>query len=266
MCRKISLLRKVDEYFMDFLIFATNFANDKTMSLLLRLFLLKKVFLILALCTFSSEGISQLRITPKFSVGIMAGLTQNYEFTKRYRNSYQINTEKNIISRPLKTFGLYAEYSNNKYFNLNFQLKHIRIIQHQFQDSNGNVTFEPALTVSETLNSSLYYDYYLNNHWTISLGTYHNLKVLQGINLLNTPRGLDVRSLHINDNTYGATLKTAYQWRRLGIECGFMYPFKPVSRTSSTWFYVPTSFLQLKYRIFKSKLLKEEDKTKLYNL
>ncbi len=257
---------KVDEYFIGLLIFATNFATDNTMNLLYKLFIFKKIFLILALCTFSSEGFSQLRITPKFSVGIMAGFTQNYEFMERYRNSYQINKKRNTTLRPRITFGLYAEYSNNKNFNINLQIKNIRVIQHQYQDPNGNIAFDPALTVYETLNISLYYDYYLSNHWSVSLGVYQNYKVFQGFNLPNLPRGLDVRSLHINDNTYGATIKTAYQWRRLGIEGGFMYPFKPVSRTSSTWFYVPTAFLQLKYRIFKSKLLKEKDKTKLHNL
>jgi hypothetical protein len=85
--------------------------------------------------------------------------------------------------------------------------------------------------------------------------------VFHGFNLPEVPQGLDVHSIVTFDNVYGATAKTAYQWKRLGIEGGFMYPFKPVSRTISTLFYVPTAFLQLKYRVFKSKLLKEKDKT-----
>ena len=124
----------------------------------------KNNFLLFVLFLSSFKGFTQLRITPKFSIGIMAGFTQNYEFIKRYRNSHQISPEKNTISRPLKTFGLYAEYSNNKNFNINLQLKYIRIIQHQYHDSNGNVTFEPALAVYETLNTSFYYDYYFNNN------------------------------------------------------------------------------------------------------
>ncbi|HEY1053987.1 MAG TPA: hypothetical protein VGE24_02600 [Emticicia sp.] len=220
----------------------------------------KILFLFLAFLL-SFKGFSQLRLTPKFSIGVMTGFTQNYEFMERYRNSYQINSKKNTTLRPRITLGFYAEYSNNKNFNLNIQLKLIRIIQHQYQDPNGNIAFDPALTVYETLNTSLYYDYYLKSHWTVSLGAYQNHKLFQGFNLPNLPTGLDVRSLHIYNNTYGLTAKTAYQWNRLGIEGGFMYPFKPVSRTESTWFYVPTAFLQLKYRMFKSKLLKEKGKT-----
>ena len=221
----------------------------------------KKILFIFLLHLIYFKGTSQFRVTPKFSAGIMVGFSQNYEFMERYRNSYQINSNKNTTLKPRITLGLYAEYSNNKNFNLNLQLKLIRIIQHQYQDPNGNIAFDPALTVYETLNTSLYYDYYLKSHWTVYLGAYQNHKLFQGFNLPILPSGLDVRSLNVYDNTYGLTAKTAYQWKRLGIEGGFMYPFKPVSRTISTLFYVPTAFLQLKYRIFKSKLLKEKDKT-----
>lgn len=188
----------------------------------------------------------------KLSLGVLAGYTMNFEFTKSNSLYLSTTTEKSIDTKPRLSFGIYSEYKIGMKLSAGLQIKNIRVFQTLNQDMQGNPIFSHINAVYETINFSHYYTYNVNTHWRFSLGAYYNLKAFYGVDFVPIPSTSNFGgSLKVNNNMFGSLLKSEYQWRKLSLEGGFMYPFTSTSKSYSTQFYVPTAFLQLKYNFIK---------------
>jgi hypothetical protein len=208
---------------------------------------MKKYILIILLLLTPNEIFSQ-----KLSLGVLAGYTMNFEFTKSNSSYLSITTEKSIDTKPRVSFGIYSEYKIGKKLSAGLQIKNIRVIQTSNQDTEGNPIFSHINAVYETINFSHYYTYDMKAHWRFSLGAYYNLKAFYGMDLITIPSTNNYGGkLKVNNNVFGSLLKGEYKWRKLSLEGGFMYPFTSTSQSYSTRFYVPTAFLQLKYNFLR---------------
>lgn len=208
---------------------------------------MKKNILIILLLLTPNEVFSQ-----KLSLGVLAGYTMNFEFTKSNSSYLSTTTEKSIDTKPRLSFGIYSEYKIGKKLSAGLQIKNIRVIQTLNQDTQGNPIFSHINAVYETINFSHYYAYHVNANWRFSLGAYYNLKALYGIDFKPIPSTSNFGGkLKVNNNMFGSLLKGEYKWRKLSLEGGFMYPFTSTSHSYSTRFYVPTAFLQLKYNFLR---------------
>lgn len=188
----------------------------------------------------------------KLSLGVLAGYTMNFEFTKSNSLYLSTTTEKSIDTKPRLSFGIYSECKIGMKLSAGLQIKNIRVFQTLNQDMQGNPIFSHINAVYETINFSHYYTYNVNTHWRFSLGAYYNLKAFYGVDLVPIPSTSNFGGrLTVNNNMFGSLLKGEYQWRKLSLEGGFMYPFTSTSKSYSTQFYVPTAFLQLKYNFIK---------------
>jgi len=185
----------------------------------------------------------------KFSAGVLAGFTQNYEFTKYYTSYKPTNLEKSVNNGLNPSFGIYGQYEMTKKSSLALQVKYMRIIQQYFQDSVGVPVFKPTNAGYQCLNIASYYNFDINSKWSISIGAYNTMILFHGRDRADPPRNLFATSINVYSNSYGALGKVERRWNRVSVEGGFMYPFKPISKSRTILFYFPTAFLQLKYRL-----------------
>ena len=205
---------------------------------------MKRNLLLLVVLLIGTEGFAQ-----KFSLGVLAGISQNYEFTRRINphTSFTPPYSKNTVDNALNpTFGIFGAYTINKKHKVELEVRYRKIVQQQTGDFRRlylNTTITP------------YYAYTITPRWSAAIGIYYNLLLATGIIEGENP-GPSTSSPYIypgfaSNNTYGGTLKVAYRLKRVSIEGGFMAPITSYSKNDYIAYYIPTSFIQLKYDFLK---------------